>query len=85
VFVNLHTLPAGQHMYTAWVTYDPYGEVKDADEIDFIADARASVVILQGECASTRDYKVLYPDARIIGIVDQSTGEKLWAEEGIKR
>lgn len=40
MFVNLHTLPTGKSMYTAYVTTDPEGTPRDemgADEVDIIA------------------------------------------------
>jgi hypothetical protein len=84
-FVNLHTLPAGQHMYTAWVTYDEPGKVEDADEIDVVLPAGAAIGSLQKAIMDTREFRELYPGARIVGIVDQSAGEKVWAEEGLER
>lgn len=82
-FMNLHTLPPGKHMYTAWVTYDPVGAIEAADEIDFIASSRWDTDSLMRECAETREYRELYPDARIVAIADQSIGEKVYAEIGV--
>lgn len=82
-FVNLHTLPVGKHMYTAWVSNDPVGEVHDADEIDFVDDAHADRMQLKRVAEETEDFRVGYPGYRVVAIADQSTGEKLWAEEGI--
>lgn len=84
-FMNLHTLPAGKHMYTAWVSSDPVGKVESADEIDFVDDASAPWPTLKLNAEQVEDFKVDYPGCRIVAIADQSTGEKLWAEEGIPR
>lgn len=83
MFMNLHTLPRGQHMYTAWITYDPIGEVRGADEIDFVASSQADVATLMAVVSGTEDYKTGYPDARIVAIADQSTGDKVYVEGGL--
>lgn len=82
-FMNLHTLPAGQHMYTAWVTDEPKGDVQAADEIDFVSSARWDADSLIRAAMDTREFKELYEGQRIVAIADQSIGEKVWAEVGV--
>jgi hypothetical protein len=88
--MNLHALPAGTHMYTAYVTTDPEGTPRDemgADEIDITAPAGSSwgVVVNDGlihdtivDDAETRANQYIPeaygPDCRIVGVVDQSAG-----------
>lgn len=52
--MNLHALPAGTSMYTAYVTTDPVGTPRDdmgADEVDIVAPAYShwAKVINQGK------------------------------------
>ena len=72
ILVNLHTLPAGRHMFTVAVTDDPPAASWDElayDEVDVVAPARASLaqVIAAADLSG-------YEHCRVVGIVDQSAG-----------
>lgn len=82
MFTNLHTLPRGQHMYTAWVSGEPLGQVTSADEIDFVDSARKSPAELLGVVKNSPEFKESYSHCRVVALADQSTGEKLWSEKG---
>lgn len=72
MFMNLHTLPAGQAMYTLAVTDDPAGTPRDQveyDEVDVVAPAGASVAAIIA--AADLDG---YEGCRVIGVVNQSDG-----------
>lgn len=79
MFVNLHTLPAGQHMYTVAVTMDPVGtEDLGYDEVDVVASSRGTTQdILLAGAEHLNDYVAF----RVLGIVDQSDGYVLWQDE----
>lgn len=80
MFVNLHSLPAGQHMYTAFLAHQDPGtdEWEPGDEIDFVASSRLNGAELAVAVLDTDDWE-LYDAAetRVAGIADQSTGEIL--------
>ena len=72
MFMNLHTLPAGQAMYTLAVTDAAVGTPRDQveyDEVDVVAPARASVA----EIIAAADLDG-YEGCRVIGVVNQSDG-----------
>lgn len=68
MFMNLHTLPVGQHMYTVAITDQP-ADADDIfyDEVDVVAPARATIqeVLLAADLSG-------YGGQRVIGVVDQS-------------
>jgi hypothetical protein len=72
MWMNLHTLPAGQSMYTLAVTSDPVGTPEDAveyDEVDVVAPRGASVA--QIVAAADPDG---YEHCRVVGVSNQSDG-----------
>jgi hypothetical protein len=72
MWMNLHTLPAGQSMYTLAVTGDPVGTPKDEveyDEVDVVAPRGASVA----EIVAAADLDG-YEGQRVIGVSNQSDG-----------
>ena len=66
MFVNLHTLPAGRHMYTAFV-----GTPENHDEVDFEGPANATAHQLARLAteAAAQDY----PGQTVIAVANQST------------
>lgn len=84
MYVNLHTLPADQAMFTVYVTLDPEGTHRSeitAEEVDIVYKRNAT----WGEIASygtddmgDRIVDAYGPDARIVGIVNQSEGYVLF-------
>lgn len=82
-FINLHTLPAGTHLYTVFITTDPPGAVQSYEEMDFqLPDwYDADQVKLHAQPEIDRE---MLPGTRIIGVADQSRGNGfMWAEEGM--
>lgn len=79
MFVNLHALPAGVHMFTLAITDAPYDTPKADvfyDEVDVVAPARLSpsgIVRLMSE-----EDREAYAGLRVIGVVDQSQGRVIW-------
>lgn len=76
MFMNLDRLPAGQSMYTVFVTGDPAGTPRYdvcAEEVDVVTSSQAdSVDVVRAGLAEILD---LYgPEIRIIGVVNQSSG-----------
>jgi hypothetical protein len=72
MWMNLHTLPAGQSMYTLAVTNQPAGTPADDleyDEVDVVAPRRATVA--QIVAAADLDG---YEGCRVIGVSNQSDG-----------
>jgi hypothetical protein len=79
MFMNLHTLPAGQSMYTLFVTTaeEPNSYY---EEIDVVASSRATKdQVIDAAAGELADYE---PGTRVIGISDQSSGGWLFREEG---
>lgn len=75
MFVNLHDLPAGQAMYTVYVTTDPGPVTVDiqVDEYDVTARRTASAAQVAEAARTDEMFARLYgAEARIVGIVDQS-------------
>lgn len=73
MFVNLHSLPAGQSLYTVAVTAQP-ASTPDSDgwfydEADVVAPARATVadVIAAADLSG-------YEACRVVGVINQSDG-----------
>lgn len=76
MFMNLDQLPAGQSMYTVYVTNDPAGTPRYdvcAEEVDVVTSSQADAAdVVRAGLAEIDD---LYgPAIRIIGVVNQSTG-----------
>ena len=76
MFMNLHTLPTGKHMFTLGVTTDPLDTPRIHrwyDEIDVVAPRNSTSTEV---IAAAREQGLLegYEDARIVGVVDQSDG-----------
>lgn len=76
MFMNLHTLPTGKHMFTVAVTTDPLDTPRIHrwyDEVDVVAPQGSSSLEV---IAAAKEQGLLadYPDARIVGVVDQSDG-----------
>lgn len=76
MFMNLHTLPAGQSMYTIYVTHDEPTVAAECDEVDVVASKMATPqqVVDAARAELDRDY----PDAGVIGVVDQSAGQVIF-------
>ena len=73
-YANLHKLPRGKHMYTVLVKCED-----EYDEYDIVLRANAHVSALLADTYADSNFTDLYPDpCKIVGIIDQSTGEKLW-------
>lgn len=71
-FMGLDTLPAGTHMYTAYLVCD--GE--PGDEIDFTAPSYATTEELEAAVKAHEDWELYDPrTTSICGIADQSDGE----------
>lgn len=72
MWVNLHTLPAGQSMYTLAVTDQPNDtDPKDLsyDEVDVVAPSGAPVAEIIAAADLTG-----YEGCRVIGVANQSEG-----------
>lgn len=84
MFVNLHSLPAGQHMFTVAVTDIEPGTVHRADmwfdEVDVVAPSRATV----DEIIAAADLSG-YEGQRILGVVDQTDGYILLEDASLSR
>lgn len=83
MFMNLHSLPAGQHMFTIAVTdCEPGTHRADMyfDEVDVVAPARATV----DEIIAAADLDG-YEGQRILGISDQSDGYVLFEDASLSR
>lgn len=83
MFMNLDTLPADQHMYTAFVA-DPdqnWGDPDSVcyDEIDFVSGSNDSTTLLRAKAET--EAKDLYTGQEIIAIADQSVGGWVWVNE----
>lgn len=75
MFVNLHTLPVGQHLFTLAVTNQPGGTPEDelfVDEIDIVAKRNSTVAELVA--AVSPEEAADYEGCRVIGVADQSDG-----------
>lgn len=74
MWVNLHTLPAGQSMYTVAITDGPL-DMPDADryiadEIDIVASSRASVAeVIAAAFAADGPFD---SNVRVVGVSNQS-------------
>lgn len=79
-FINLHTLPAGQSLYTVTVEWEKYPG--DPEEADFEGPRNASVAHLL-ELAATMLHADYEPGWEIVGIVDQSTGDVVYNPRGL--
>lgn len=76
MWVNLHTLPVGQSMYTLYLTSDPVGTPRDAiytEEVDVITSSRASVAEVV-EAAREEIDSSYDSSMRIIGVTNESDG-----------
>lgn len=76
--MNLQNLPAGQHLYTAFV-----GDMSSHDEVDFQAEQYLPVpeLIVAAKAALTAGG---YDPAELLGLADQCTSEGiLWRAPGI--
>lgn len=81
MFVNLHSLPAGQHMFTVAVTPDPAGaEDLFYDEVDVVAPSRSTV----DQIIAAADLEG-YEGQRVVGVSDQSDGYVLWQDASSER
>jgi fructoselysine-6-P-deglycase FrlB-like protein len=78
VFMNLHTLPPGQHLYTVAVTDDP--AALSYDEVDVVARAGATSdqVLAAADLAA-------YSGCRVVGVINQSDGYVLWQDPASTR
>lgn len=79
MWVNLHTLPAGQRMYTVALTDQPVGTPSDElwyDEVDVVAPAR-----IDAREVAERANLEGYEHCRVIGVSDQSDGYVLWEDK----
>lgn len=82
MFVNLHTLPRGKHMFTFAVA--PAGLTPRQadfyyDEVDLVADSNLTLdqLIRVGLESIPEDY----PGGAIYGVIDQSTGDVLFTAQ----
>ncbi len=71
MFLNLHTLPASQSMYTAAIGTAEDGHL-ECDEVDFVASRSASLedLLLAAVDAAAGDYD----GQSIVGLINQSDG-----------
>jgi hypothetical protein len=80
VFINLHNLPAGVHLYTLAITDAPFDTPRSElfyDEVDVLAPTRESSASALVRQMSAEDREA-YAGQRCIGIVDQSVGRVIW-------
>lgn len=85
MYVNLHTIPAGQAMYTLAVTSDPPpvtehdNDVFSVDEVDFVASTRLTSreVARRAQQAGALEG---YEGMRVVGVVNQSDGHLMWQD-----
>lgn len=82
MFMNLHTLPADQAMFTLFLSPDKV-KTKDSftEEIDVVAPRHSSrlEILKLTEQERTQDYD---PSLQVVGISNQSDGCWLWVDEG---
>jgi hypothetical protein len=81
MFVNLHTLPAGQSMYTLYLTADPQGTARsemNGEEEDLVLPRglNGKAVLERPEVKAALEG--FEPGTRVIGIVDQSDAYVVW-------
>ena len=85
MFMNLHTLPAGVHMYTLFIAEMYDGEVEVVDEYDVkaAANAQSKDVI----AAAVAEWDGMYDLTRqfVGGVVDQSTGTVIFRDDRLPR
>lgn len=87
MYMNMHLVPDGQSLYTVWVTLQPEGTPREeccAEEVDVIAPAcltswrdilRAGVTNDPAATNAETYIRDTYEDgARVVGVVNQSTG-----------
>lgn len=87
MYVNLHDLPSGLHLYTVAVTQDEPGTPRDEiafEEVDIVASSRANVdqILDQLRASDDRDE---YVGSRVVHIADQSTGDVLFNDPSLSR
>jgi hypothetical protein len=74
MWVNLHSIPVGQSMYTLYLTADPVGTPRDqvcAEEVDVITSSRATVAEVVE--AAREEIDASYSSSmRIIGVSNES-------------
>lgn len=83
MFMNLHSLPAGQHMFTVAVTdCEPGTHRADMyfDEVDVVAPARSSA----DEVIAAADLSG-YEGQRILGVVDQTDAYVMLDDASLSR
>lgn len=79
MFVNLHSLPAGVHMFTLAITDAPFDAPRSDvfyDEVDVVAPASLSPSALVRKMKE--EDREAYAGLRVIGVVDQSQGRVVW-------
>lgn len=88
-YVNLHSLPADQRMYTLAVTRDPVDQPRDDrwfDEVDFVAPAgldHDEVIAAARKAGALEAYG---PEYRVVGAINQSEGLNMAEDwEGLER
>lgn len=82
MYVNLHTLPAGQSMYTLHLTMDPQGTNRSdmsTEEVDIVAPRDLDAAGMMNRAETKQELKDLFGEpewleARLVGLVDQSEG-----------
>jgi hypothetical protein len=79
MFVGLNSVPAGQHLYTAYLAERVDGGWMPSDEFDFLASRTAGSDALREALAKNPEFADLYDltsgDLKVVGLVDQSVGE----------
>lgn len=84
MFMNLDTLPVGQHMFTVAVTDIEPGTVHRADmyfdEVDVVAPSRSTV----DEIIAAADLSG-YEGQRILGVVDQTDAYVVLEDPSLSR
>ena len=84
MFVNLHTLPPGQSMFTLFIRHsdDPPEAIEWAEEVDIVAPDYASndhlLIAKVIEAAKEATLAEYGPTTEVLGLVNQSTGEVLF-------
>jgi hypothetical protein len=80
MWMNLHTLPAGQAMYAIAVTDEPLGTPAEHLYYDEIyVTTRAGASVDQVIAAAAADLAA-YPGCRIVGVSNQYDGYIMWQD-----
>lgn len=82
MYVNLHTLPAGMHMYTVCIAdreeRKAFPTDFSYDEFDLPAPSSATAADVIRAAEASSDWGYDGPHLEVIAVIDQSTGEVVW-------